>query len=263
MKIGILIKQVPDTETKIKVKSDSSEIETENIKWIVNPYDEYAIEQALKLKESVGEAETIVISAGPERVTEALRTALAMGVDDAIRIIDNDAFASGDSFLTAKALAKVSEQESFDIIFVGKQAVDFDNSQVPQILASLLNLPCVTNVSKFEFKEGKVTVWREVEGGAKQKWEPPTPCIIGATKGLNEPRYTTLPGIMKSKKKEIKKVTLADLGIDPAQTTKTEIKKYSLPPERQAGKKIKVEEGKEAGAAKELAEFLRKDAKVI
>lgn len=255
MKIGILVKQVPDTETKIKIRPDSLGIETTEIKYVINPYDEYAIEEALRLKESTNEVQTVAISAGPERAAEALKTALAMGVDDVIHIIDNDAFVSGDGFLTAKALSKVLEQESFDIIFAGKQAMDYDNSQIPQLLASLLNIPCITNVSEFEFKEGKVIVEREIEGGTKEKWEMTLPCIVGTTKGLNEPRYVTLPGIMNAKKKEIRKITLTDLKIDPAQTTKTEIKKFSLPPEKQSGKIVET--------VKELTKLLKEEARVI
>lgn len=262
MKIGVLMKIVPDTETKIKIKPDASGIETEGIVWIINPYDEYAIEEAVKLKNWIGAGEIVSITAGPKEFDEKpIRKAMARGVDRAIYIAD-DIFASGDSFLTAKALAKTLEQESFDIIFAGKQAVDFDNSQAPQTVGSLLNIPCVSDVSKFEFKkdEEKVIVEREVEGGTKEKYELPIPCIVGAAKGLNEPRLETLPGIMQAKKKELKKVTLAELGIDPNQA-KIEIKSYSLPPQRQAGKIIEASD--EAEAAKKLAKLLREEAKVI
>lgn len=254
MKIGILIKQVPDTETKIELEDKSSGIKTEDIKYVISPFDEHAIEEALKLKESINEAETVVISAGPERITQAIKKAIARGVDNGIHIVD-DALTSNDSFFTAKTLAKVLEQESLDIIFAGKQAVDYDNAQVPQLIAEMLGIPCVTDVSKFEFKENKVFVEREVEGGTKEKWELTTPCIIGATKGLNEPRYESLPGIAKAKNKEIKTITLADLGIDPSKMIKTEIKKFSMPPEKQAGKTVQT--------AKELAKLLREEAKVI
>lgn len=201
MKIGVLVKIVPDTETKIKIKADSSGVETSGINWIINPYDEYAIEEAVKLKESMGTGEVIAISAGPKEFDQKpIRKAMAMGVDRAVYISD-DIFNIGDSFITAKALAKVLEQESFDIIFAGKQAVDYDHSQIPQMVASLLNIPCLSNISKFEFKENKALVERESEGGTKEKWEINTPCIIGATKGLNEPRYPALPKIMQAKKR--------------------------------------------------------------
>lgn len=262
MKIGVLLKIVPDTETKIRIKDDQSGIdETAEINYIINPYDEYAIEEAIKLKESLNEAEIITISAGPKEFDpKPIRKAMAMGTDKAVYIAD-DAFKSDDSFLTAKTLAKALEQESFDIIFAGKQAMDYDNSQVPQILASLLNISCITDVSKFEFKNGekKAIVERETEGGTKEKWELTTPCIVGATKGLNEPRYPALPKIMQAKKKELKIIALADLGINTTQI-KTEIKKYSLPPQRTTGK---ILTGDEVETAKQLVKLLREEAKAI
>lgn len=253
MKIGVLIKFVPDTETKIEISGEGSGIKREGIKYVVNPYDEYAIEEALKLKEKTS-GEGVAICAGPANATEGIRTALAMGLDRGIHIND-DAFLTSDAYTTAKALESVCKQENFDIIFAGRKGIDYDQVQVSQMLASFLDIPSVTFVSKFEhLDENKVKVERDVDGGAKQVIEINTPCIIGTTKGINEPRYASLPGIMKAKKKEIKDVKLSD------STAKVEIKKYALPAGRQKGR---ILEGDEATASADLVKALREEAKVI
>lgn len=257
MKIFVCIKQVPDTETRIKIAADGKAIDTTGIKWILCPFDEFAVEEAIRFKEKNPTATLTAVSAGPDRVSEALRTALAMGCDDAIQIATPD---HCDSFLAAKALAKAIEKSGpAHLIFTGKQAIDDDAAQVSQALAEFMNIPAVTVALKAEYAASSVKIEREIEGGSLERYEVPTPCLIAAQKGMNEPRYASLPNIMKAKKKEIKKMTLADLGV-----AETEVKiRYSamtLPAERQACKMIS---GDVAAQAKELVRVLHEEAKVI
>jgi electron transfer flavoprotein beta subunit len=264
MDIIVCMKQVPDTESKIKVNQEGTGIVTEGIKYVMNPYDEYAVEEALKIKEKLGGRVTI-LCLGPDRATEAIRTALAMGADEGIHVSD-PAFEGSDSFTTAKILAAVTKEMKYDLILTGKQAVDFDCSQVFGCLAELLDLPYVSVVVGLEVSsDGKTaTVRRETEGGVEEVIETPLPAVIAAQKGLNEPRYASLPGIMKAKKKEIKKIDLAASGLNADEVgeggSKLKTKNFRLPPEREAGKKI---EGEPAEAAAELAKLLREEAKLI
>jgi electron transfer flavoprotein beta subunit len=264
MDIIVCLKQVPDTESKIKVNAEGTGIETEGLKWVMNPYDEYAVEEALQVKEKLGGTVTIVCL-GPDRSVEAMRTALAMGVDEAVHLND-PAFEGSDSFATAKILAKAIGGMKYDLILAGKQAVDLDASQVFGALAELLDIPYVSVVVDLEVSsDGKTaTAKRETEGGMEEVVETPLPAVIAAQKGLNEPRYASLPGIMKAKKKEIKKLDLAALGLSADEVgekgAKLKTKNFRLPPERQAGKKI---EGEPAEMAAELAKLLREEAKLI
>lgn len=257
MKIFVCLKQVPDTETRIQVKGDKSGIEEAGIKWVMNPYDEFAVEEALKVKDSKGGGTVTVISVGPKaRVSEALRTAMAMGADDAIVIDTNEPL---DSFWTAKALATAIQKEgAFDLVFGGKLAIDDNAASVPQILAEFLNVPHVTVVSKLTMDSG-VTAEREIEGGAREVFSVQGPCVIAANKGLNTPRYASLPGIMKAKKKPLKEIALADLNID-AGKTKTRLKDFQLPPDKPA---VKMLAGDSAAQAKELVRLLMDEAKVL
>jgi electron transfer flavoprotein beta subunit len=266
VKIIVVMKQVPDTETKIKVKGDGSGIETDGIKYVMSPYDEYAVEEALRLKEKVGEGSTVtVVSVGPDRAVEAIRTALAMGADDAIHVND-PAMEGSDSLGTARALAKAIQENGFDIVFAGKQAIDLDQSQLGSALAECLDIPQVNIIAKFELSDDKTkaTVNRRIEGG-EEVIEATLPALFTCDKGLNEPRYASLPGIMKAKKKPLKKVDLAALGLDANEVggagSKLKIEKWLPLPERQAGKVLKDMEP-EAGA-KELVRLLREEAKVI
>jgi len=257
MKIFVCAKQVPDTETKIKVTADGKNIDTAGIKWILCPYDEFAIEEAIRFREKNAGAQVTVISAGPDRTTETLRTALAMGCDEAIHVAIPE---NADSFLTAKVLARAIEKSGpAHIIFTGKQAIDDDAAQVHQAMAEFLQLPAVTVVLKAEYSANSVKLEREIEGGAIEKYEVNTPCIIAAQKGMNEPRYASLPNIMKAKKKEIKKFTLADLDVKEGDV-KIQYKNITLPTERQACKMISGDVGAQA---KELARLLHEEAKVI
>jgi electron transfer flavoprotein beta subunit len=257
MKIAVLIKQVPDTETKIRIKADASGVEADGIKYIISPYDEFAVEEALKTKEKAG-GEVIAVSLGPVRCVEAIRTALAMGADRGIHV--DDGGIPMDPFVTAKVLANALKNENPDVIFCGKQAIDDDAAQVPQMIAEFLNLPQVMIVEKFELNAAKngATVSRRIGGGAKEVYDVPFPALFGAEKGLNTPRYASLPGIMKAKTKPLAALKASDL-VGEAKP-KTVNVNYRLPPERKAGK---VLQGEPEQVVKELVKLLREEAKVI
>ncbi len=264
MNIVVCIKQVPDTETKIELNFDSSGIETEGVKWVMNPYDEYAVEEGLKIKEKYGGKVTIVCL-GPERSVEAIRTALAMGADDAV-LLNDPAFEGSDSYVTSLILSKALSQMEYDLVLTGKQAVDLDCSQVYAGLAEFLNLPYVSVIVGLELfpDQKKAITKRETEGGEKELIELNLPAILACQKDLNVPRYASLPGIMKAKKKEIKKLGLADLCLNPEHVGKAGSRlktgKYFLPPQRKAGVKI---EGEIPEATAKLVKLLREEAKII
>jgi electron transfer flavoprotein beta subunit len=257
MKIFVCVKQVPDTETKIQLKADKSGIEEGSIKWVMNPYDEFAVEEALKLKGTTSDT-VVVVSAGPKtRVVDALRTALAMGADEAVVI---DAPETLDDFLAAKVLAEAIKKEGDPrVIFAGKLAIDGNGAGVGQMVAEFLDVPHVSVASKFEFSEDHVVVERDVEGGTKEVFKLKTPCVVTANKGLNTPRYASLPGIMKAKKKPLKELSLADLGLAEA-AAKVTFKNFSLPPEKPA---VKMIDGTPAEQAKKLVDLLMNEAKVL
>ncbi|HEY8278629.1 MAG TPA: electron transfer flavoprotein subunit beta/FixA family protein [Bdellovibrionota bacterium] len=256
MKIFVCVKQVPDTETKIKIAGDGKSLDLAGVKWILCPYDEFAVEEAIRFREKNAGATVTVVSAGPDRVAEALRTALAMGCDEAIHVAAPE---SADSYLNSKALARAIEKNGpAHIVFTGKQAIDDDCAQVHQALAEFMNVPAVTVVLRAQYG-ATIAVEREIEGGTIEKYDVPTPCVIAAQKGMNEPRYASLPNIMKAKKKEIKKLSMADLDLSNA-AAKISYKQITLPPERSACKMI---EGDPATAAKALVKALHEEAKVI
>jgi electron transfer flavoprotein beta subunit len=260
------LKNVPDTETKIKIASDGSEIETQGVKFVMNPFDEYGVEAALQIKEKLKDDTTVtVISLGPDRVVETLRTALAMGADTAVHVWD-DAFDGGDMLSNAKILAKVVEQMGFDLIFGGKQGIDFDAMQTCTAVAEHLGIPQVQIVIALELNDDKTALVarRRIEGG-DEVVDVKLPAVVTCEKGLNEPRYASLPGIMKAKKKEIKKVGLSDLdGLTAddvgAAGSSTRIVGYEALAERPACRML---EGEPAQQAAELARALREDSKVI
>ena len=264
MKIGVMMKQVPDTETKIKIKDDASGIVEDGIKWVMNPYDEYAVEEALKIKEKTSGTVSIVCF-GPKRSVEAIRTGLAMGADNGF-LIDDPALEGSDTSATAKAVAKVMQKEQFELILCGKQAVDDDCAQLPQAVAELLGLPQAMVIEKIELSDDgkKAVCYRRIEGGAKEVLELNLPAVIAAEKGLNEPRYASLPGIMKAKSKPLQEMNLAALEMSAEEVgvagAKVKIQKFSLPPEKEPGK---IVPGEPEDAAKELARLLREEAKVI
>lgn len=264
MNIIVCLKQVPDTETQIKIAPDGQSIVTDDIKWVMNPYDEFGVEEALRLKEKFG-GEVTVVGLGPKRVTESIRTALAMGADKGI-LISDDALVGSDSLGTAKGLAAAIKDLEFDVIFTGQRGIDDDMGVVGASVAELLGIPQLSLIQKVEVAEdGKsVKVHRPVEG-QNLVLESSLPVLITAQKGLNEPRYASLPGIMKAKKKPLEEKTLADLGMDPSQVgqgaRKQKIVALSSPPERAAGKIIEGETPQEKAA--ELARLLHEEAKVI
>jgi electron transfer flavoprotein beta subunit len=257
MKIFVCIKQVPDTETKIKIGADTQSIDTTGIKWVMNPYDEYAVEESIKLRDANAGSQVWVVSVGPKkRVVETLRTALAMGADEAIAV---DAPENLDPFQTAKALAAVIQQEGgAKVIFTGKLAIDDNASSVSQMVAEFLKVPHTTVVSKFSMNAENITVERDVEGGAKEVVQMLAPAVVGANKGLNMPRYASLPGIMKAKKKTIKELELGAL--NTGATSKTKVLSMELPPEKPA---VKMLSGDASAQVSALVKALRDEAKVL
>jgi electron transfer flavoprotein beta subunit len=260
MKIVVCVKQVPDTETRVKVAASGNAIsEADVASWIVSPYDEFAIEEALKLKEAKG-GEVVAVTVGPERAQAALRTALAMGADSAVHVKDA-ALDASDTLGTARALAAaVRTLAPFDLVLCGQQGVGGDNSQIPGMLADLLDLPQVTMAVKIEIGEGNAAVEREIEGG-RETWQTPLPAVVSAQKGLNEPRYASLKGIMAAKKKPVQALDLAGLGLEAvAVAPKVTVTAMDLPPARPA---IRMIEGDAGTQAKELIRLLHEEAKVI
>lgn len=262
MNIFVCVKQVPDTETKVVPTTDGSFIETSSIKWIMNPYDEFAVEQALLLKASDAASNVIVIRVGGVKDTEALRTAMAMGADEAILVESPDHL---DSYMTAKAIKGAIEKsgKNPDLILSGKQSIDSDALQVPQLLAQMLGLPSVSVVVGFEKTGSKLNLKREVEGGAIEVYEVEGACVVACNKGLNTPRYASLPGIMKAKKKPLAQYSLADVGVNDADM-RVKYSQFQLPPEKPAGKKFDaMDEALHAKVVSEVVGLLRTEAKVI
>lgn len=264
MNIIVCIKQVPDTEAQIKIAPDGKSVVKEDIKWVMNPYDEFGVEEALRIKEKLG-GEVTVVGVGPKRVTESLRTALAMGADKAILVSDPAAEGS-DAIATAKALAAVIGNLKYDLIFTGQRGVDEDMGLVGASLADFLGIPHMSVVTKCEVAaDGKsIKANRPVEGQTLVV-ETALPALITAQKGLNEPRYASLPGIMKAKKKPLEEKNLAAIGLNPAEfgegARKLKVLQLTPPPQRKAGKIIQGDSPESKAA--ELAKLLHEEAKVI
>ena len=248
MKIAVCVSHVPDTASKITIGSDSKNIDPAGVTYILNPYDEYAVEEALKIKESIG-GEVVVLSVGGDSNKETLRKALAMGCDSAV-LLKDDGYR--DSLGIATALAAEIKNQNAELVFLGKQSVDFDNSITGQLTAELLGYNCVSVVVGFKLEGNKITAEREIEGG-KEVIETKLPALITAQKGLNEPRYASLKGIMAAKKKVIEEKPAA-----PSELS-VEVVKLKKPAMKQAGKII----GENSGAVLELVRLLREEAKVI
>jgi len=249
MKILVAVKRVVDYNVKIRVKSDGSGVDLANVKMSMNPFDEIAVEEAVRLKEAGIATEVVVVSAGVTQCQETLRTALAIGADRAI-LVESDAELQ--PLAVAKILKALSEKESAQIIILGKQAIDDDSNQTGQMLASLLDIPQATFASKVVIADGKATVTREVDGGL-ETIALTLPAVITTDLRLNEPRYVTLPNIMKAKKKTIDIVKPEDLGVDITPRLKT--LKVEDPPKRSAGVMV-------ADVAA-LVDKLKNEAKVI
>ncbi|MEJ2103427.1 MAG: electron transfer flavoprotein subunit beta/FixA family protein [Ignavibacteriaceae bacterium] len=249
MKIVVCVSHVPDTATRIKIGSDVKTIDPNGVTYIINPYDEYAVEEALKLKERSGSGEVVAVSVGTDNSKETIRKALAMGVDSAVLLKDEN---HRDSLGIAKALAEEIKAQGAKLVFMGKQSVDYDNSIVGQLTAELLDYNCVPVVVKLEIEGEKVIAEREIEGG-REVVETSLPVVITCQKGLNEPRYASLKGIMAAKKKTIEEKPAASF------TPTSEVLKMYLPPGKQPGRII----GSDASAVPELVRLLKEEAKVI
>ncbi len=249
MKILVPVKRVIDYNVKVRVKADQTGVELANVKMSMNPFDEIAVEQALRLKEAGSATEVVVVSLGPQQSQETLRSGLAMGADRAIHVVHD-----GDlqPLAVAKMLKAVVDEESPEMVILGKQAIDDDSNQTGQMLAALLGWPQGTFASKVELSDGGVTVTREIDGGLETVWLK-LPAIITTDLRLNEPRYASLPNIMKAKKKPIDSRQASDFGLDIE--PRLETLKVEEPPQRKGGVKV-------ADVA-ELVDKLRNDARVI
>ena len=249
MKILVAVKRVVDYNVKVRVKSDNTDVDIANVKMSINPFDEIAVEEAVRLKEKGAATEVVAVSCGPAASQDALRTALAIGADRAV-LVETDAVLQ--PLAVAKLLAAVQAKEQAGLLMLGKQAIDDDANQTGQMLAALLKLPQATFASKIGVADGQATVTREVDGGMETV-RLPLPAVVTADLRLNEPRYVTLPNIMKARKKPLEKLSPVELGVDPAPRLK--VLKVTEPPERQGGVKV--------GSVDELLEKLRNEAKVI
>ncbi len=261
MKIVVCVKQVPDTTTRVQVASDGCSVEESGITWILNPYDEFAVEEALRRKEACG-GEVIVVCLGPDRASAAIRTCLAMGADRGIHISD-PAAQKTDPLGTAKILAAVIAPLQPDVVLMGKYSIGEDNAQTPSILAEKLNLPQVSGAVAIEWKDGQVVAKRDIEGGV-EVIACSLPAVISTHKGINEPRYPSLKGIMAAKKKEIQEVKLSGLGLTEeqvgAKARKLVWTKVSLPPARGGGQ---ILSGEPEVVVPQLVRLLREEAKVL
>lgn len=256
MQIYVCVKHVPDTAANIKIVGENG-FDDAGCKFIANPYDEYAVEQAVQLVEKNG-GEVIVVTVGKPAAAATIRAAMAMGAHRGILVTVDSQFL--DSQITARALKAAIEQDGKpDIIFAGKGAVDTEGFQTLYRLAGAMNLPVANEINKMALADGKATVWREIGGGARESIEVPLPCVLGATKGLNEPRYPKFPDIMKAKKKEIKETALADLGITDPETG-SELLKLEKVPERTGAK---ILGGEIRQAVEDLVRILKEEEKVI
>jgi electron transfer flavoprotein beta subunit len=250
MKIAVCIKRVPDSETRVKIGADGKSLDEAGVKFVVNPYDEFAIEEALRRKEKAGAGEVVIACLGPAAAQETIRTALAMGADRGV-LLQTDKVPV-DGFETAKLLAAELKGGGWNLILFGKMAIDDYNHQVGPIVAELLGLPCVSAVSHLDIEGEKGTAEREIEGGIEVV-EFPLPAVLTADKGLNEPRYPALKGIMAAKKKplEVKPV-------QPGSGTLTVVS-MTPPAERKEGRIV----GEGVTAVPELVRLLREEAKVL
>jgi electron transfer flavoprotein beta subunit len=258
MKIVVCVKFVPDTAIKIKISPSGKDIELADVSFIVNPYDEFAVEEALKIKEKLG-GEVIIVGAGSEQATTGLRTCLAMGADSAILVRD-PLLENADSFIVGTVLARVCRDLHPDLVLFGKHAIGVDNGQVPSVVAERLDLPQASVVTKLEILGRSFRAERDIEG-AREIVEGSLPAVITAQKGLNVPRYASLKGIMAAKKKQIAVQTLDSLGLS-ADDLKPRIstEQITLPPSRPPGRILK---GDVSEVVPQLVKLLHEEAKII
>jgi electron transfer flavoprotein beta subunit len=256
MNILVCIKQVPDMESKFKVDGSGTWYDTADLAWRMNEYDEYAVEQAVQLKEQVGEGDITVLSIGPDKVKEAMKKALAMGCDRGVQVAD-DAVSGKEPFEIASIIATFAKDKNFDVIFTGMQSQDRGSAQVGVLVAEMLNMPSLTTVVDFSWQDGTVTAKRELEGGIKAIVKVKTPALFTCQLGLNTPRYPTLPNIMKAKKKELLSIAVGDLlQADPRQQTT-----MVYFPEKKGGGLVL--EGDVAELADQLVKILKEKTSVL
>lgn len=249
MKILVPVKRVIDANIRIRVKPDQTGVETANVKMAMNPFCEIAVEEALRLKEAGHAEEVIIVSAGPEKCQETIRTGLAMGADRGIHI---NTEATLEPLAIAKMIKAVTEKESAELVILGKQSIDDDNNQTGQMLAALMQRPLGSYISKIEKNDGGFEITREIDAGL-EKLQITAPAVVTTDLRLNEPRYASLPNIMKAKKKPIDMVTPEQLGVDIS--NRIEVLEIIEPPERDAGVMV--------SSAAELVDKLKNEAKVI
>ena len=261
MKILVGLKHVPDTETKVKVADDGVSLVEAGVKFVMSPYDEYAVEEALKLKEAAGDGEVVLVCAGPEAATATLRQGLAMGADRAV-LIQDPRFDRADGLVRASAIASVAAQETPDLILLGKQGVGTDEGQTGPMLGELLDMPHVSAIGALEMTDGGFSARREIEG-AVEIMEGSLPAVLGCDKGLNEPRYASLKGIMQAKKKTIDVRTAAEAGIEDDALGDGKMvvwEQVELPAPRSGARILEGELQDQVG---ELVRCLREEEKVI
>lgn len=260
MKIVVLVKHVPDTETRIKLAAGGKALDDAEFKYMVNPYDEFAIEEAVKTQEKMS-GESVVVSVGPTRVQEALRKALAMGVDRAIWVNTEGVGAEAlDSYAVSHVLAKIVGEEKPDVVFAGQKAIDDDCAHVGPMVAELASMPHIQVATKIDWNDGgkSARVEREVEGGMVEVYDVSAPMVLGAHKSLNTPRFPSLPGIMKAKKKPMAERKWSEFS---APNALVEVKSFSLPAEKAPGKIFKGEPVE--AMVQKVVSLLRSEAKVI
>ena len=255
MRIYVCVKHVPDTAVNIKITDDTGY--DGQVKCVPNPYDEYGMEEAVSLVEKAGEGEVVAVCVGNPTAVNSLRSVMAMGAHRSVLVTTDEQLPASQT--VAKALASVIEQEGpADLIFTGKQSVDSEGMQTAYHLGAALKLPVVTGIVNLSMEEGAAVVQREIDGGAKETLSVKTPCILGATKGLNEPRFPKLPAIMKAKKKEIKELYMSSLEITPAESCRV---KHLEPVQERSN--AKIIEGSTQEIVASLVKILKEEEKVI
>lgn len=249
MKVLVPVKRVIDANIRVRVKSDNSGVETANVKMAMNPFCEIAVEEALRIKEAGNAEEVIIMSAGPEKAAETIRTGLAMGGDRGVHVVTDERL---EPLVIARMIQAVAEKEGADLVVLGKQSIDDDNNQTGQMLAALMGRPLGSYISKIEKNDGGFSITREIDAGLEDL-QIQSPAVVTADLRLNEPRYASLPNIMKAKKKPIDTLSPSDLGVEVV--NRLEVIRVDEPPAREAGVMV-------SGAA-ELVDKLKNEAKVI
>ncbi len=256
MKIFVCVKHVPDTAARITVVGGTGFAET--CKFIVNPYDEYGVEEAVQIVKQAGQGEVVIVTVGKESALNTMRSALALGADRGILVKTDAQFL--DSAVTSQALKKAIEQDGTpDLIFCGRQSIDSEGMQTPFRLARAFAMPVATDVVALSISDGKAVAEREIGGGSREVVEMSLPCVVGATRGLNEPHYPKLPDVLKAKKKEIKQINIADLGLDLSSPL-TEIVNLEAVPERG---EARILEGSSRESVEQLVKILKEEEKVL